>query len=489
MRLSTIAILATTALAQTFTDCNPLKQSCKPDPALGGAENFDFTNGALNDWTVTFKPHRVTYDARGAELTVAEQGDNPTIQSDFFFMFGRVEAVLQAAPGVGIVSSFVLQSDDLDEIDLEWLGGDNTQVQTNFFVKGNTDTYDRGAFHPIANPTGELHTYAIEWTQEQITWFIDGAPIRTLLATDYHGFPQSPMQIRIGIWAGGDPTNNPGTIQWAGGETNYQTGPYSMVIKSVNVEDYSTGHEYYYSDMSGTWQSIKSNGGEIRGIRPAVIAPAGNHHLDVISGSDGPSSSSSAAVPASSAPVSSTASSAAASTPESSTSSIAPATSSSTSSTAAASTTKSSTAPAPSKAPEQTVDGSLGSVIPVLPVANTTSIPAPAASNTTTLVVVPSTTASANVTVSLTKAFNTTTTVTTEVCSDSKCHESKTLTSTKATVVPVESKSQSASSAPASSAPSATQAPTTTSATQANSGMVNGVSVSAAIIAFAALLI
>lgn len=36
-----------------------------------------------------------------------------------------------------------------------------------------------------------------------------------------------------------------------------------MTVKSVKAVDYSTGTTYSYGDMSGTWQSIKSNGGKI----------------------------------------------------------------------------------------------------------------------------------------------------------------------------------------------------------------------------------
>jgi hypothetical protein len=63
-------------------------------------------------------------------------------------MFGKVEAVVKAAPGAGIVSSVVLQSDDRDEIDWEWVGSDSEQVQTNYFGKGITGSYNRGAFNP-----------------------------------------------------------------------------------------------------------------------------------------------------------------------------------------------------------------------------------------------------------------------------------------------------------------------------------------------------
>ena len=66
-------------------------------------------------------------------------------------MFGHVEFTIKAAPGTGIVSSAVLQSDCLDEIDWEWLGGDDAQVQSNYFGKGITVSYNRGAFHGAQN--------------------------------------------------------------------------------------------------------------------------------------------------------------------------------------------------------------------------------------------------------------------------------------------------------------------------------------------------
>ena len=67
-------------------------------------------------------------------------------------------ATIEAAQGAGIVSAFILQSDDLDEIDWEWLGGDGTQVQTNYFSKGNTDSYDRGGFSTVSSPQTTFHS-------------------------------------------------------------------------------------------------------------------------------------------------------------------------------------------------------------------------------------------------------------------------------------------------------------------------------------------
>lgn len=60
----------------------------------------------------------ITYGGPGgANFTVAKSKDSPTIVSKDYIMWGKFEVTMKAAPGAGIVSSLVLQSDDLDEID------------------------------------------------------------------------------------------------------------------------------------------------------------------------------------------------------------------------------------------------------------------------------------------------------------------------------------------------------------------------------------
>ncbi|KAH1879858.1 hypothetical protein KXX01_004273 [Aspergillus fumigatus] len=270
MRLSlvgvAIGLLSSSAIvtAQTYTDCNPLQKTCPPDPALGRSVTYDFTKGSSPDFKPVGSP---TYDSNnGAAFSVAKQGDAPLIQSNWYMMFGHVEFVIKTAPGKGIVSSAVLQSDDLDEIDWEWLGANNLYVQTNYFGKGDTGSYNRGAAHDNAGNQDGFHTYTIDWTSTQIVWQIDGKTVRVLTAESAGDhYPQSPMMVKVGVWAGGDPNNAPGTIQWAGGETDYSAGPYTMYLKSLVATDYSTGKSYTYSDKSGSWRSITSDGGQING--------------------------------------------------------------------------------------------------------------------------------------------------------------------------------------------------------------------------------
>ena len=181
-----------------------------------------------------------------------------------YLFFGRVDAVVQAAPGAGIVSSFTLQSDDLDEIDWEWIGNDAAQAQSNYFGKGDTSTYDRGAYHPADAVTSGFHTYSIEWTAEKIDWIIDDVVVRTLHYADAQGgerFPQTPMQVRLGTWVGGQEGNSDGTIQWAGGLADFSNAPFVAYYKSLTITDYANGvdgaKEYAYKDSSGSYQSIE----------------------------------------------------------------------------------------------------------------------------------------------------------------------------------------------------------------------------------------
>jgi beta-glucanase (GH16 family) len=204
-----------------------------------------------------------TYDSSGAHFTVATQ-----LTSLFYIMFGKVSITMKSAPGAGIVSTLVLQSDTLDEIDMEWLGADDTEVQTNYFGKGDVTTYNRGAFNPAANNQGQFITYDIEWTQSQITWSVGGKVVRVLTpaTADANQYPQSPMQVKFGSWSGGDAaTNAPGTIEWARGPTDWSKGPFTMSVSSIQVVDYSTGTQYKYGDTSGSWQSIQAVGGKVNG--------------------------------------------------------------------------------------------------------------------------------------------------------------------------------------------------------------------------------
>lgn len=255
--------------AQTFTDCNPTEKSCPADPGLGTTLTTDFTTGASSDWSLA-NGTTMQYGSNGAEFIITNS-EAPTMSSNKYIMFGKVSVTTRASAGTGIVSSFILESDDLDEIDWEWLGADDTQVESNFFGKGNTTTYDRAVYHPVTDPIGTWTTYTVDWTADSIQWYIGSNLVRTLsysdpLALEGKNYPQTPMRIKMGSWVGcanAAAATNPataGTCSWAGGPADFSKAPFTMYVKSVTIQDYGCGGDYTYSDMTGSWQSIKSSG-------------------------------------------------------------------------------------------------------------------------------------------------------------------------------------------------------------------------------------
>lgn len=254
------AILLGPIAAQVSTDCNPMEaDNCPPDPAFGADHLFVFNNTPSSElWEVT--AGTVRYDPRtGASFTINKQGDSPTLRTKFYFFFGRTELWLKAAPGTGIISSMMWLSDNLDEVDWEFLGSNKSFASTNYFGKGRED-FANGGWHSMSGMQDTYHNYTTVWTKDQINWFIDGGLVRTLKASeanDTNNYPQTPMRMSVGIWAGGDPSLPEGTRKWAGGDTNYGAGPYTMYLQQARITDFSSGKEYTFGDKSGSWQSIK----------------------------------------------------------------------------------------------------------------------------------------------------------------------------------------------------------------------------------------
>lgn len=257
-KIAMAASLAASVTAQTYTSCNPMKKSCDPDVGLAASSyTVDFTKGADDDnWEGTGHGD-VKYTSDGAEFTIDKEGQSPTIQTKWHMFFGRLEVHLKAAPGQGIVSSIVFLSDVLDEIDWEFLGGRPNEAQSNWYAKASTDNTQSLTF-PVDNAQADFHNYTVHWTSESIEWYIDSTKVRTLAyPSGGVNYPQTPMRIKLGIWAGGDPTNAEGTIEWAGGETQYQDAPFTMTVQKVMVENLNPSDSYSYGDESGSYKSIK----------------------------------------------------------------------------------------------------------------------------------------------------------------------------------------------------------------------------------------
>ncbi|KAL1583232.1 hypothetical protein WHR41_07855 [Cladosporium halotolerans] len=262
------ALLAAQAFAQTTSECNPTwgNVTCPDNAALGTTFDYPFNDTMAEMdprfFNVTAGASLIKFSQDGAEFTMVKHGDSVRVQSDFYIFYGRVEAIMQAAPGTGVISSVNLLSDDLDEIDWEVMGQNTTNVFNNWYGKGNR-TQNHGEEPVLADSQTGFHNYTIIWTEQELEFWLDGQQVRTVPAGEPGNYPQTPCYINLSLWAGGDPDNEPGVIAWAGGETDYDAGPYTMKIKSLKVVDgHTNSSSYHYSDTSGSHASIQVNEGE-----------------------------------------------------------------------------------------------------------------------------------------------------------------------------------------------------------------------------------
>lgn len=212
--------------------------------------------------------HVTEFSEKGALLSIAKDFQGPTLVTEKYILFGKADITFRAAPGAGIVTSIVFMSCDHDEIDWELIGNYDYQIQSNYFAKGDESSYGRSGNHTVHDPVATEHTYSVEWTRDKIVWSIDGAVVRTARASDSkngYGFPQSPVQVKIGIWVGGNAKANHWQLAWAGGRADFSKAPFNAYIKRVTIVDYAGGDDaarnevqsYAYGDRSGSFDSIK----------------------------------------------------------------------------------------------------------------------------------------------------------------------------------------------------------------------------------------
>ena len=122
------------------------------------------------------------------------------------------------------------------------------------------------------------HEYEIKWTPDKIEWLIDGESERISERKDTWNktsqsweFPQTPARIQLSIWPGGKASNAKGTIDWAGGVIDWDSGDakdggyFYAAVKEVKVECYSAksapgtnkGKSYIYNDIKGTNDTVE----------------------------------------------------------------------------------------------------------------------------------------------------------------------------------------------------------------------------------------
>ncbi|CZT23245.1 related to cell wall glucanase [Ramularia collo-cygni] len=265
-----LTILAGRVAAQTFTNCNPRNSTCPVNPALGTTleETYNATTTEFNPnlWTIDAGKSLIQFGDDGAQLSLSSEKDTVTLISTFFIFWGVVEFIMKASPGTGLISTVILLSQDLDEIDWEVKGSNTTTVSNNYYGWGNLDQMF-SEYPAVDGPQQDFHNYTIDWNAERILFYLNNALVRTVNAAEPGLYPQTPSRVQFGTWCGGC-SKNQGTVDWAGGKPDWSGAPYTMTVKSLRVVDgTSNATEYAYGDMSGSAASIKITEGKSKAYK------------------------------------------------------------------------------------------------------------------------------------------------------------------------------------------------------------------------------
>lgn len=226
----------TNTISQIYTACDPLLAStCSPDLALATGLSIDLEKSSgLFD---TLSPEKISFNKHGASLQVTGDTDNPFLILKNYIMYGKIEASIKAATGNGIISHLQLHSDDFDMIEFYILGSSN-KTHTFFEVKGAfSGEYDE-SFVLDFDPRTDYHKYAIEWTENEIIWSVDGNSVRSVTKDQFGKYPQSPMQPFIGITQ---------LTNYDDGVINYSHSPFTMYVANMIIVDYSKASKYQYN--------------------------------------------------------------------------------------------------------------------------------------------------------------------------------------------------------------------------------------------------
>ncbi len=125
------------------------------------------------------------------------------------FLRGRFEAVLRPPRVPGVVTGVFLHRDSpRQEIDIEFVGKRPRHMLTNVYYNpgGDGARYDYGfRGTPILvelgfDATEDFHCYAIEWSPDQMLWFIDGRLVHRRVNWDPTPIPHLPMQFHVNLW-------------------------------------------------------------------------------------------------------------------------------------------------------------------------------------------------------------------------------------------------------------------------------------------------
>lgn len=250
----------------TITGCDENSTATPLDYQLVWSDEFDGDAGVLPDssnWGYDIggegwgnaqleynsdRPENVSLDGEGHLAITARQesymGNDYTsariVTRDLHeFTYGRIEASIQLPVGQGIWPAFWMLGNDIDtagwptcgEIDImEYLG--HQPVIAHGTIHGPGYSGSAGLSQSYILPNGsfdsDFHVFAIEWTEEEIRWFIDDVEYHSVTPDDLTGpwVFDHPFYILLNVAVGG---------YWPGYPDETTEFPQTMLIDWVRV--------------------------------------------------------------------------------------------------------------------------------------------------------------------------------------------------------------------------------------------------------------
>eukprot|EP00475_Leptophrys_vorax_P023802 TRINITY_DN3271_c0_g1_i1.p1 TRINITY_DN3271_c0_g1~~TRINITY_DN3271_c0_g1_i1.p1 ORF type:complete len:384 (-),score=109.28 TRINITY_DN3271_c0_g1_i1:126-1277(-) len=204
--------------------------SSSPCKAVLWTESF--SSSTLTNFDVYNCASGVSVSGGKLTLKLIENCGGSIIKSKYAYTSGYAEAVVQlggqGASYSGLVYTFITQSDPTktnpDEIDVEILGKNTGQIQTNMYVNGSGYNVNYQPFSGYSMVSQSVKL-GIKWKSSEIQWYVNGNLVRT---RSNAGFTKS-QYVWSSIWDGSSVSSWAGTVNWASGPTSN----YKMTIDSI----------------------------------------------------------------------------------------------------------------------------------------------------------------------------------------------------------------------------------------------------------------
>ncbi len=125
------------------------------------------------------------------------------------YLYGRFSAEIKPSNVSGLITGlFLHRNSPYQEIDIEFIGKDTTQMLINVFynpgIEGTKLEYGyRGTPTLIEldfDASEEFHEYEIEWEYHSIRWRIDGHVVHERVLWNPTPIPDLPMELNVNLW-------------------------------------------------------------------------------------------------------------------------------------------------------------------------------------------------------------------------------------------------------------------------------------------------